>query len=68
MQMQNSPLKSNITNPSASIFASLSQASNKILLTVDAAFNKRVYEASEWKGFKEVVDDYKKYQDYIYIK
>ena len=68
MTMQNSPLTSQVSNEAASIKASLSQAAGKLKLSVDASFNKRVYEARDWKGFKEVVDDFKKYQDYIYVK
>jgi hypothetical protein len=68
MTMQKSPMKSDVSNSAASIKASLSQAGNKVRLSVDAKFNKRVYDASDWAGFKEVVDTYKKYQDYIYIK
>lgn len=66
--MQNSSMKSDITNSAASIFAHCSQAGDKVILSIDASFNKRVYEADEWPGFKAVVDDYKKYQDYIYIR
>lgn len=68
MKMQNSSMKSDITNSAASIFAHCSQAGDKVILSIDASFNKRVYEADEWSGFKAVVDDYKKYQDYIYIR
>lgn len=68
MSMQNSSMKSDISNSAASLKAALSQEGNKICLSVDAKFNKRVYEASDWAGFKEVVDSYTKYQDYIYIK
>ena len=68
MKMQNAPMKSDISNSAASVRASLSQSGNKICLSVDAKFNKRVYDAGEWTGFKDVVDSYKKYQDYIYIR
>lgn len=68
MTMQNSPMKSSISNGAASINASLAQSGNAVKFDLDAKFNKRVYEAGEWPGFKQVVDDYKKYQDYIYIK
>ena len=67
-KMQTPPMKSQISNDVASIDASLSQTDNKITLLLNAAFNKRIYEASEWPMFKEVVDSYKKFQNYIYIK
>ena len=68
MSGQNCAMKSDISNDAASIIASLGQNGNKITLNLKAAFNKRVYEAQDWKGYKQVVDDYKKYQNYIYIK
>lgn len=68
MKMQNMPMKSAVSNGAASIDANLAQSGDNVVLSLDASFNKRVYEASEWQGFKEVVDTYKKYQDYIYIK
>lgn len=67
-KMQTPSMKSQISNDVASIDASLSQTDNKITLLLNAAFNKRIYEASEWPMFKEVVDSYKKFQNYIYIK
>ncbi len=68
MNMQNTPMESSLSNNAASLEASLAQPGDKIHLHLEAAFNKRGYEAQEWEGFKEVVDGYKKYQDYIYIK
>lgn len=68
MTAQNCTMDSDISNDAASIKASLKQEDNKIVLRLKAAFNKRVYEASDWKGFKQVVDNFKTYQNYIYIK
>lgn len=68
MKMQAAPLQSDITNSAASIKASLQQQQNQISLRLNAAFNKRIYQAEEWPGFKAVVDSYKQYQDYIFVK
>ena len=68
LKMQAAPLKSDIKNSAANINASLQQQGNQLKLHLNAAFNKRVYEAEEWPGFKAVVDSYKQYQKNIYVK
>jgi len=68
LKMQTAPLLSDLTNSAANIKASLQQQDDRIKLNLKAEFNKRVYAAEEWPGFKAVVDAYKQYQGYIFVK
>ncbi len=47
---------------------SLKQEGNQIVLHQKLALKKRVYEASDWNGFKTAVDGFKSYGDYLVIK
>lgn len=47
---------------------SLKQEGNQIVLHQKLALKKRVYEASDWSGFKTAVDGFKSYGDYLVIK
>lgn len=47
---------------------SLSQQGDKITLHQKLALKKRVYEASDWDGFRTAVNSHKSYGDYLIIK
>lgn len=47
---------------------SLKQEGNKIVLHQKLALKKRVYEASDWCGFRDAVNGFKSYGDYLVIK
>ena len=47
---------------------SLKQEGDKIVLYQKLALKKRVYEASDWGGFREAVNGFKSYGDYLVIK
>lgn len=47
---------------------SLKQEGDKIVLHQKLALKKRVYEASDWCGFREAVNGFKSYGDYLVIK
>ena len=47
---------------------SLSQTGNKVALHQKLALKKRVYEASDWQGFRTAVNAFKSYGDYLVIK
>lgn len=47
---------------------SLKQNGNKVVLHQRLALKKRVYEASDWEGFRTAVNAFKSYGDYLVIK
>ena len=47
---------------------SLKQEGDKIVLHQKLALKKRVYDASDWCGFREAVNGFKSYGDYLVIK
>lgn len=47
---------------------SLVQKGNKIQMYQKLALKKRVYEASDWKGFRDAVTAHKSFGDYLIIK
>lgn len=67
-QMTATPRKVQETSAPADFEGSLTQAGNKILLKQKLALKKRVYEASDWKGFRTAVNAHKSFADYIIIK
>lgn len=68
MTMQTAPVKESVSYAPASISASLSQNGRTLTLTADAKFNKRVYEAADWQGFKDVRDRFRNLQNTIFIR
>jgi len=52
----------------ADFTGSLVQKGNKIILHHKLALKKRVYEASDWKSFRQAVNDHKSYANYMVIK
>ena len=53
---------------SADFDGSLKQDGNKVVLHQRIALKKRVYEASDWEGFRAAVNAFKSYGDYLVIK
>ena len=53
---------------SADFDGSLKQDGNKVVLHQRIALKKRVYEASDWEGFRTAVNAFKSYGDYLVIK
>ena len=53
---------------SADFDGSLKQDGNKVVLHQRIALKKRVYEASDWEGFRTAVNAFKSYGDYLIIK
>ena len=47
---------------------SLIQKGNKVQMHQKLALKKRVYEASDWKGFRDAVNSHKSFGDYLIIK
>ncbi|MDH6533745.1 DUF3857 domain-containing protein [Parabacteroides sp. 52] len=62
------PKEDHLQNNSATFTGSLQQEGDKIKLLNSLALKKRVYEASDWEGFRTAVNAYKKYGDYIILK
>lgn len=57
-----------VSNSSAADFeGSLEQVDNNIILKQKLALKKRVYEASDWDGFRKAVNAHKAFADYIII-
>ena len=64
----NTAKEDNRQSKAADFEGSLKQEGNQIVLRQKLALKKRVYEASDWKGFKTAVDGFKSYGDYLVIK
>lgn len=47
---------------------SLQQVNNSVVLRQKLSLKKRVYEASDWKGFRAAVDAFKSYGNYLIIQ
>ncbi len=56
------------TSGAADFEGSLKQEDGKIVLKQKLALKKRVYEASDWCGFRSAVNAFKTYGDYLVIK
>lgn len=66
--LANAPKEDNQQSPAADFEGSLRQAGNTITLHQKLALKKRVYEASDWDGFRSAVNAHKGYGDYLIIK
>ena len=64
----NTAKEDNSQSKAADFEGSLKQEGNQIVLRQKLELKKRVYEASDWKGFKNAVDGFKSYGDYLVIK
>lgn len=57
-----------MTSNAADFEGSLSVSDGKLVLHQKLALKKRVYEASDWQGFRSAVNAHKSYGDYIILK
>lgn len=57
----------NMRSGSADFEGSLRQEGDKIKLSQKLTLKKRVYEASDWDGFRSAVNSYKAYGDYLIV-
>ncbi len=63
------PSKSDVkTSDAADFDGSLTEDKGTLTLHQKLSLKKRVYEASDWQGFREAVNAHKSYGDYIIIK
>ena len=60
--------QSNLESPAASFAGSIQQEDGAIILQQKLSLNKRVYNASDWEGFRGAVKEFKTYGDYLVIK
>ena len=67
-QLQNAPMQDQLTNDAADFEGSLQQQGNQVKLQQKLALKKRVYEASDWDGFRSAVNAHKAYGDYLILK
>ncbi len=67
-QLQNSPKAEQLSSEAADFDGSLLQQGNKVHLQQKLALKKRVYEASDWDGFRSAVNAHKGYADYLILK
>lgn len=67
MKMQTDPINEDINHAPATLKASLAQSGQTLKLTANAKFFKRVYDAADWQGFKEVRDSFRELQSNIFI-
>ncbi len=67
-KMVNTPKEDNKKGNCADFEGSLLQEGDQIKLKNSLALKKRVYEASEWEGFRTAVNAYKQYSDYLIVK
>lgn len=56
-----SPREEQVESDAARFSGSLAQEGNKIVFRQELALNKRVYEASDWKGFRDAVNMHKSF-------
>ena len=66
--MVNAPRLESMSSSAANFDGQLKQEGNNVLVKQTLSLNKRVYEASEWKGFKDAVNMHKSFGDYIIVK
>ena len=66
--MENAPKSDNMTSQAADFEGSLSAEKDKLTLHQKLSLKKRVYEASDWSGFRQAVNAHKSYGEYIILK
>lgn len=64
----NAPRAEKTTSDAADFQGSLNQQGNTLQITQKLALKKRVYEASEWSGFRDAINAHKSFEDYVVIK
>ena len=68
-QLVNDPKKDTMQSEAADFEGSITTEKDRtIVLNEKLALKKRVYEASDWEGFRSAVNAYKSYGDYLIIK
>ncbi len=67
-QLVNAPRAEEQSGDAADFHGTLSQEGNTLQISQQLALKKRVYEASDWNGFKEAVNAHKSFGDYLVIK
>ena len=67
-EMVNAVRKDTKKSSAADFEGSLQQTGNDIVVRQQLSLKKRVYEASDWHGFREAVNVHKTYGEYIVIK
>lgn len=67
-KMINDSRKENKFSDAADFEGSLIQKGGKIQMYQKLALKKRVYEASDWEGFRDAVNTHKSFGDYLIIK
>jgi len=66
-KLRNDVKKDAKDSEAASFRGSLTQTGNKIVVHQTLTLRKRVYEASDWAGFREAVNTHKSYGDFLVI-
>ena len=66
--MENAARSDSMTSGAADFEGSLSAEEGEMRLHQKLALKKRVYEASDWEGFRQAVNTHKSYGDYIILK
>ncbi|RHJ87859.1 DUF3857 domain-containing protein [Parabacteroides sp. AM08-6] len=64
----NADRNDNTESNAADFEGSLRQDGNKVVLHQKLALKKRVYEATDWDGFRSAVNAHKSFEDYLVIK
>ena len=67
-QMVNPSRNENKQSEAADFEGTLSQSGNQLNMKQKLALKKRVYEATDWKGFREAVNAHKSFGEYLIIK
>ena len=66
--MENAARTDSMTGGVADFEGSLSAEDGEMRLHQRLALKKRVYEASDWEGFRQAVNTHKSYGEYIILK
>ncbi|MDL2309558.1 DUF3857 domain-containing protein [Parabacteroides sp. OttesenSCG-928-B22] len=66
-QLATDPKQGSLRSGSADFIGFLRQEGNLIRLRSEIALKKRVYEPEDWTGFRQAVEAYKQYGDYVIV-
>lgn len=67
-KLVNAPKTENVKSSAADFEGLLNQDGNTLLITQRLSLKKRVYEASDWDGFRDAVNRHKSFGEYLIIK
>ena len=67
-KLVNNPKTENLKSSAADFEGQLNQEGNVLRISQKLALKKRVYETSEWDGFRDAVNTHKGFGDYLIIK